>query len=442
MYFISRNNIKEGPYTFNQIRDFNLTEDTLIWKEGLVNWVKIKELQEFESLIIKSPPPLPFEVEKKERNDEILKIILKNFLIGLVICLVLNLIAFWGAKSGGTSSKPVYLTETEQHNPIIVYFKLMPYAFIIGQGIMLIFTFVQVYLTRNKTYSSFSISASGIQEVKGIKKEESSELPVLIFLILTMIVVTGFILYNLKEENKYQSEGVESLIEPIRLTKEELIITDSTIITEDNQVDDLLSQPQNGEFTVTDIDGNIYKTIKIGNQVWMAENLKTTRYNDGTPIPNVTDNNEWSKLKTGAFCYYDNDSEYNTIYGKLYNWYAVGTGKLAPKGWHVPSDDEWKTLTTYLGGEEIAGGKMKSTQYWQSPNVGASNSSGFNGLPGASRTYNKGMYTVFGYYGFFWSSENCSYSDTYIRMLDSHLSDAYKLAHFKASGFSVRCIKD
>ncbi|MBL0287321.1 MAG: fibrobacter succinogenes major paralogous domain-containing protein [Bacteroidetes bacterium] len=130
------------------------------------------------------------------------------------------------------------------------------------------------------------------------------------------------------------------------------------------------------------------------NQIWMAENLKTTLYNDGTLIPNVTNSDEWSKLTTGAYCYYDNNYSNNAIYGKLYNWYAVGTGKLVPKGWHVPTDAEWETLITYLGGEDIAGRKMKSTNYWKSPNVGASNSSGFNGLPAVAEVDTMGHSTI------------------------------------------------
>jgi uncharacterized protein (TIGR02145 family) len=104
--------------------------------------------------------------------------------------------------------------------------------------------------------------------------------------------------------------------------------------------------------TLTDQDGNIYKTITIGNQVWMAENLRTTKYNDGTAIPNVTGKSEWCALTTGAYCNYNNTKNVDTIstYGRIYNWYAVNTGKLAPPGWHVPNDEDWRTLTDYLGG--------------------------------------------------------------------------------------------
>ena len=201
------------------------------------------------------------------------------------------------------------------------------------------------------------------------------------------------------------------------------------------------TQTDNKYGTVTDIDGNVYKTVKIGNQIWMAENLKTTRYNDGTPIPNVTDNYEWRDLTTGAFSFYHNDYINNAIYGILYNWYAVETSKLAPKGWHIPSDKEWQQLINYLGGSEVAGGKMKSTKYWQSPNLGASNSSGFNGLPAGYR-YSNGTFTAIGYNGYFWSSTENFTHYAWNRFLDYSSLDAYRLDLYKQNGFSVRCVRD
>ncbi len=204
----------------------------------------------------------------------------------------------------------------------------------------------------------------------------------------------------------------------------------------------ITTQTENKYSTVTDIDGNIYKTVKIGNQIWMAENLKTTLYNDGTLIPNVTNSEEWSKLTTGAYCYYDNNYSNNAIYGKLYNWYAVETSKLAPKGWHVPTDAEWETLITYLGGEDIAGGKMKSTNYWKSPNVGASNSSGFNGLPAGCRSRYNGTFDDIGDFGNFWSSteNNTLYAGS--RFLHYIISSARSYPTYKGEGFSVRCVRD
>jgi len=132
---------------------------------------------------------------------------------------------------------------------------------------------------------------------------------------------------------------------------------------------------------VTDIDGNIYKTVKIGSQVWMAENLKVTKYRNGDPISNVRDNNAWKTCATGAYCWYNNDKTVNkATYGALYNWYAVSDSRnIAPEGWHIASNDEWTTLTTYLGGVCKAAGYIKETDFihWNSPNAGATNSSGF-----------------------------------------------------------------
>ena len=156
------------------------------------------------------------------------------------------------------------------------------------------------------------------------------------------------------------------------------------------------------EPTVVDIDGNVYHTVTIGTQVWMVENLKTTKYNDGTAIPLVTDSAAWDELTTPGYCWYNNDSAtYKNPYGALYNWYAVSTGKLAPTGWHVPTDSEWAVLTTYVGntyygGLDSAGGALKSTDktYWLSPNTGATNSSGFSALPGGFRDYVGTFYSI------------------------------------------------
>src|SRR5450759_4787246 len=113
--------------------------------------------------------------------------------------------------------------------------------------------------------------------------------------------------------------------------------------------------------TVKDIDGNVYKTVTIGKQVWMVENLKTTKYNDGITIPLVIDNTAWTDLITPKYSWFNNDIANKEVYGALYNWYTVNTNKLCPKGWHIPTDEEWTTLTTYLGGEGVAGGKLKET---------------------------------------------------------------------------------
>jgi uncharacterized protein (TIGR02145 family) len=196
--------------------------------------------------------------------------------------------------------------------------------------------------------------------------------------------------------------------------------------------------------SVSDIDGNTYKTIQIGTQVWMAENLRTTKYRNNTPITNITDNTQWQNNTTGAWSYYNNDATKNNPYGKLYNWYAVvNSNGICPTGWHVPSDAEWTTLTTFLGGETVAGGKMKSTgtQYWQSPNSDATNSSGFSGLPGGFRDYNGAIGSI-GYGGYWWSStENGTY-DAWDRNLGYSNGGVGRPYDNKTFGFSVRCLRD
>jgi uncharacterized protein (TIGR02145 family) len=195
---------------------------------------------------------------------------------------------------------------------------------------------------------------------------------------------------------------------------------------------------------VTDIEGNEYKTIQAGTMVLMAENLRTKRYNDNTPIPSVTDNTNWKNLTTPAYCWFDNDSAtYKYVYGALYNWYAVNTGKLCPAGWHVPSNEEYMTLVTIIGGMDVAGGKMKEsgTTHWLSPNTGATNESGFTGLPGGRRYYYDGTFIKIGELGFFWTSteDEVVYGGIGILHYDSAAleGDGYS----KPNGMSVRCIK-
>lgn len=196
--------------------------------------------------------------------------------------------------------------------------------------------------------------------------------------------------------------------------------------------------------TMTDIEGNIYKTVQIGNQVWMAENLKTTKYNDGTPIPNVTEDGKWYYLKTGAYCNYGNLESNANIYGRLYNWYAVETGKLAPEGWHVPTYAEMAELADYLGGFEIAGGKLKETGtiHWQSPNVGATNESGYTALPCGLRNY-IGTFNSIGNYGLWWNSTEYDEYHAYNQYMSYDNEDLNKYIYrYKESGLSVRCVKD
>lgn len=194
---------------------------------------------------------------------------------------------------------------------------------------------------------------------------------------------------------------------------------------------------------VTDIDGNTYRTIRIGNQVWMAENLKTTKFNDGSPIPYVQDDSVWDNLKTPGYCWYNNDISNKATYGGIYNWYAVNTNKLAPVGWHVPTKEEWLTLINYLGGKDVAGGKLKEvgTSHWASPNTGATDETGFTALPSGYRG-GGGMYWHLGGACFWWSATEESVNKAWrfsINYLGSNVDiDSQYFTH----GWSVRCVKD
>ena len=200
----------------------------------------------------------------------------------------------------------------------------------------------------------------------------------------------------------------------------------------------------NGNGSITDIDGNTYKTVTIGTQTWMAENLKVTKYNDGIAIPNVTDNTAWRELTTGALCDYDNIPSNSETYGKLYNWHAVNTGKLCPTGWHVPSDAEWTELTDYLGGTSVAGGKLKETGFthWASPNTGATNETGFTALPGGGRLDNGVTFSLIGFYGYWWSATELGATYAWGRSMYYGDSNVYSYDVDKGVGFSVRCVRD
>jgi len=198
---------------------------------------------------------------------------------------------------------------------------------------------------------------------------------------------------------------------------------------------------------VTDIDGNVYHVVTIGTQTWMVENLKATRYNDGTAIPLVTDSVAWNALSTPEYCWYNNNSiTYKNTYGALYNWYTVNTGKLAPTGWHVPADSEWSVLTTYLGGESVAGGKLKETgtTHWGSPNTAATNETGFTALPGGCRDGIYGTFHDVGHGGFWWSATayDATYSWSLVRYMDYGSANVYSTTTISNNGYSVRCVQD
>lgn len=213
--------------------------------------------------------------------------------------------------------------------------------------------------------------------------------------------------------------------------------------------------------TVTDIDGNVYNVVSIGSQCWMKENLKTTKYKNGDTIPSGLNNTQWQNTTAGAWAYYSDSSQYNNIYGKLYNWYAVADARgICPTGWHVPTDIEWNQLVKYLDPQAdtscltcsqspIAGGFMKAvgdlqsgTGLWRSPNTGASDSSGFSGLPGGARD-DSGVYSnSWGYNGIWWSSSAFDFNYAWAWGLTTFGSYVNRGNSSHESGFSVRCIKD
>jgi uncharacterized protein (TIGR02145 family) len=197
--------------------------------------------------------------------------------------------------------------------------------------------------------------------------------------------------------------------------------------------------------TIKDIDGNVYHTIKIGNQRWMHENLKTTHYRDGSPISEVKDSAQWantSQSRMAAWCYYDNNAGNNPTYGKLYNWYAVADSHhLCPTGWHVPTDTEFNILTDYLGGDTVAGGKMKAKTLWDAPNTGADNSSGYTALPAGGCGYG-GTFNFLGDYGNFWSSTEDGSNSAWLRFLGCSSSHVDRVDGDEGSGLSVRCVGD
>jgi len=196
--------------------------------------------------------------------------------------------------------------------------------------------------------------------------------------------------------------------------------------------------------TIKDFDNNEYKTVVIGSQTWMAENLRTTTLNDGTSIPLVSINNVWYNLKSPGLCWYnDNSLDYKNTYGALYNGYAAVSGKLCPTGWHVPTDVEWNSLATYLGGTDIAANKiMEIGPYWTYFNTSADNSSGFSALPAGNRS-NDGIYTYIGSYGTWWSSTSFSLPEWYQSWGIACGSPYMSRSQFQANfGFSVRCLKN
>jgi uncharacterized protein (TIGR02145 family) len=201
--------------------------------------------------------------------------------------------------------------------------------------------------------------------------------------------------------------------------------------------------------SVTDIDGNIYETVLIGSQWWMAENLKTSHFAEGSVIPQITEDIQWTQLTSPAWSNGDSNIELDTIYGNHYNWYStIDPRGLCPIGWHVPTDDEWTMLTDYLGGIgslqviENAGGKMKAQTNWNAPNTNATNESGFSGLGGGSRNEFDGLIYYIDVEGRWWSSTESTSLTAKSRMLYSFHDDVFIRFNDKKKGLSVRCLKD
>jgi uncharacterized protein (TIGR02145 family) len=251
------------------------------------------------------------------------------------------------------------------------------------------------------------------------------------------------------------SKGVQAIVNMEYNTGERLKYTavsgnNATVMTDIPIADKTVT------FTFTeckDGDNNYYPVVQINTQLWMAENLKTTKYNDGTEIPNITDKTDWTALSTGAYSDYNNTPANSTLYGRLYNWYAVdnneatkvasnGGKNVCPASWHVATDSEWTTLTTDLGGESVAGGKLKETgtSHWLSPNTDATNETGFTALPGGVRSYN-GSCSWVGNYDYWWSSTDAT-TYAWARVMLYNGANVLTGGGDKRSGYSVRCVMD
>jgi len=209
-----------------------------------------------------------------------------------------------------------------------------------------------------------------------------------------------------------------------------------------------LTLDEDGDF-YNDIEGNEYKVVQIGNQIWMAENLRTTTYKDGTPVPNVVENSDWSNLSSPAYSWYENNyADYGETYGVLYNWHTVDTGKLAPEGWHIPSVEEWAILTNHVGGELVAGGKLKEIgfEHWNSPNIDATNEYGFTAL-GAGYRSKDGSFVHNKNESLWWASTpspSSGSNGSWVYWMGNGTGQVYISAGAdnRNYGYSIRCIKD
>jgi uncharacterized protein (TIGR02145 family) len=291
-------------------------------------------------------------------------------------------------------------------------------------------------------------------------------------LLLTFTLLMGLNLFAQdliikKDQTEVKAKVIELTDELIKYNKYEMLdgpiysIKKSEvfmIVYKDGTKEYISNKATNLEANVINGNNVAIPSVTINTQIWAIKNLDVSTYNDGTPIPEVTDPAEWANLTTGAWCYYNNDSANNAIYGKLYNWYAVQgihdtdsstpNKKLAPIGWHIPNEREWTTLIDYLGDKLVAGGKMKEigSLHWKEPNEFATNFSGFNGFPAGTR-FDKGNFSLNGFNQFacWWSSLEFDSLDSYYLLLHYKFATAYlnkDSVKIRKSGFSVRCIKD
>jgi uncharacterized protein (TIGR02145 family) len=198
------------------------------------------------------------------------------------------------------------------------------------------------------------------------------------------------------------------------------------------------------ELTVIDIDGNEYKTVQIGSQVWMAENLRVTKFNDGMRIPLVASPTSWRNLVSPGYCWQDNDEVGYKDFGALYNWYVVQSDKVCPDGWHVPDEADWAELETTLGGYQVAGGKLKEvgTEHWNDPNTGATDEYGFRALPTGYRGGYDGLYGGFGNSTGWWSRDIKETGQAWVRYVFHNSDTLYSGGIYFDAGGCIRCLQD
>ncbi len=234
------------------------------------------------------------------------------------------------------------------------------------------------------------------------------------------------------------------LIYSLLLIEVLLLLTRSCKKDDERNVETILFNPHLTYGTITDIDGNVYKTITIGTQTWMAENLKVTKYRNGDTIPNLKVDSDWSNTTKGACCDFNNSPGNSKTYGKLYNWFALNDSRnLAPSGWHVPSEADWAVLMEYLGGKEIAAIKLAETgkTHWEYQNLVTTNESGFTGLPGSNRN-DSGFFSIAAYFGEWWISTEAPANQAWFSGIYPGYQEVLYTSNPKGCGKSIRCLRD